>query len=145
MSSPEERVSPAVLEAQGEVAPEGAVPPGIVPALAEASTDLEGASRLPARLASVKLLRPPETARSAPSCSAVSVVSDVSTPVDPRSDAQPIGQGLLAVRQRPIRSESRILKRSADNVNVRERRAALIFAGWRIIRRHLGVARDIEL
>ena len=139
---------PTVPEGWGEVAPEGAAPPAFVlPALAKGSAaHLGGAARFSARyLASVKLLRPTGTAASAPSCPAVSVVSDASTRVDSLSDAHAIGQGLLAVRQRPIRSESRILKRSADNVNVRERRAALIFAGWRMIRRHLIGERDIEL
>jgi hypothetical protein len=134
----EERVSPVVREGPREVAPQGSVPPGFLPlALAEASADLAGAPWFPAwHLASAKLLHPPGTAQSAPSCPAVSVVSDASTPVDPLSDAHTIGQALLAA-QRPIRSESRILKRSAKNVRVRGR-AALIFAGGGMICRHLG-------
>jgi hypothetical protein len=141
----EERVSPVAREGSREAAPQASVPPGFLPlALAEVSADLAGEPRFPALyLASAKLLHPPGTAASASSCPAVSVVSDASTPVDPLSDAHAIGQGLLAA-QRPIRSESRILKRSAENVRVR-RRAALVFAGGGTIRRHLGVGWNFQL
>jgi hypothetical protein len=136
-----------VREGSREVVPQGSAWPAFVPlALAEAPADLAGAPRSPAQyLESVKLLPPSGTTASALNCPAVLVVSDASTLVDPLSDAHAMGQGPLAARQRPIRSESRILKGSAGNVSVRGRRAALVLARGRMIRRYLGVAWHIEL